>query len=105
MRAGKLNSRVLIQQQSTTQDALGQPVATWTALTTVWASIVHVSGVEAIKADALTSTVRASIQIRYNATVAAGMRAVSGATTYNIVAVLPDMARKEHTNLACEVIQ
>jgi SPP1 family predicted phage head-tail adaptor len=104
MRAGKLNSRVLIQQQSTTQDALGQPVQTWTDLTTVWASIVHVSGIEAVKADALTSTVRASIQIRYNSAITAGMRAVSGATTYSIIAVLPDMARKEYVNLACEVL-
>ena len=105
MRAGKLNSRVTVQQQSATQDALGQPVQTWTDVATLWASIVHVSGIEAIKADALTSTVRASIQVRYNTAITAGMRAVSGATTYNIIAVLPDMARKEYTNLACEVLQ
>lgn len=105
MRAGALNSRVTLQQQSATQDALGQPVQTWTDVATVWANIKHVSGVESIKADALTSTVRASIQIRYKTGLTAGMRVVNGATTYSIVAVLPDMEKREYTNLVCEVAQ
>lgn len=105
MRAGTLNSRATIQQQSATQDALGQPVQTWTDVATVWANIKHASGIESIKADALTSTVRASIQIRYKTGLTSGMRVVAGAVTYNVVAVLPDMEKREYTNLVCEVIQ
>ena len=105
MRAGTLNSRVTIQQQSATQDALGQPVQTWTDVATVWANIKHTSGIESIKADALTSTVRASVQIRYKSGLVSGMRLSAGSVLYDIVAVLPDMEKREYTNLVCEVIQ
>jgi SPP1 family predicted phage head-tail adaptor len=105
MRPGLLNRRVVVQQQSTTQDAIGQPVLTWTTFATLWADIRHSSGVESIKADALTSTVRASIRVRYTRTITTGMRVVEGTTTYNIVAVLPDMGGKEYTDLVCEVLQ
>lgn len=99
-----LNQRVTIQSQSATQDALGQPAQTWADVMTVWASIKHTSGLEAIKADTLTSTVKASIQIRFTTGITAGMRALSGAVSYNIVAVLPDVGGREYVNLVCEVV-
>lgn len=103
MRPGLLNRRVVVEQQSTTQDDLGQPVLSWTTLATLWADIRHSSGVESIKADALTSTVRASIRVRYTRTITSGMRVTEDGITYNIVAVLPDMGGKEYTDLVCEV--
>ncbi len=39
MQAGSLNRRVSIQTQSTSQDAVGQEVQTWTTVYTAWASI------------------------------------------------------------------
>lgn len=105
MRPGLLNRRVVVQQQSAAQDALGQPANTWSALATVWANVRHTSGVEAIKSDAIASVVRASLRIRYRTDITAAMRAVDGATTYNIVAVLPDVGGKEYTDLVCEVLQ
>ena len=105
MRPGLLNSRVVVQQQSTTQDSLGQPLNTWSTFATVWANVRHTSGVESIKADALTPVVRASIRVRYRGDLTAAMRVVHGITTYNIVAVLPDIGGKEYVDLACEVLQ
>ena len=105
MRPGLLNSRVVVQQQSTTQDALGQPLNTWSTFATVWANVRHTSGVESIKADALTPVVRASIRVRYRGDLTAAMRVVHGSTTYNVVAVMPDIGGKEYVDLACEVLQ
>lgn len=105
MRAGLLNNRITVQQLAGGVDALGQPVQTWANLATLWADIRHSSGVESIKADALTSSVRASIRIRYRTDITTGMRAVGPLSTYNIVAVLPDMQGKEYTDLVCEVTQ
>ena len=104
MRAGTLNVRVTVRQQSTTQDALGQPLTTWSDLATMWANVRQSSGVEAIKADAVSTNVRASIRVRYRTDLTAAMRVVAGLTTYNIVAVLPDVGGKEYTDLVCEVI-
>ena len=39
MQSGQLNRRIQIQSQSTSQDAYGQPVSTWTTAYTCWASI------------------------------------------------------------------
>jgi SPP1 family predicted phage head-tail adaptor len=104
MRAGRLNKRITIQQLAAGQDEIGQPVQTWTTVATVWADICHQSGLEAIKGDAVTSLIKASIRIRYRNDLNAGMRAVYGATAYNILAVLPDVSGKEYVDLACEVV-
>lgn len=105
MRAGTLNSRVTIRQQATGQDPLGQPLLTWSDVATVWANIKHTSGIEQIKAGAETSTVKVSIQIRYKTGLTHAMRVVHGADTYNIISVLPDVGKKEYTNLVCELVQ
>lgn len=39
MQAGKLNRRIQIQTQSSSQDAFGQPQQTWATKYTCWASI------------------------------------------------------------------
>ena len=104
MQAGRLDSRVTIQAPGTTTDELGQPIPGWTDVATVWASIRHLSGVEAIKADAVTSTVKASIRIRYRTGLNAGMRVVHGAQVYSIEAVMPDVGGREFVDLVAEVV-
>lgn len=105
MRAGTLNVRATIQQLAAGVDTLGQPVNTWSDVATLWANVRHASGSESIKADVLTSIVRASIRIRYRTDITTGMRVTAGVYTYNIVAVLPDLGTKEYTDLVCEVVQ
>ena len=104
MQAGRLNRRCVLQTPSTEADELGQPIPGWTDVATVWASIRHLSGVEAIKADAVTSTVKASIRIRYRTGLNAGMRVVHGAQVYQIEAVMPDLARREFVDLVAKVV-
>ena len=98
-----LNRVVVIQTPTATQDAAGQPIPTWATLATVWANIRHLSGVESIKADAESSTVKASIRIRRGVAVDASMRVVHGATNYQIRAVLPDEVDRDKIDLVCEI--
>lgn len=104
MRAGTLRNKVVIQAQSSGQDDWGQPIDTWAPVTTVWADIRHQSGLETIKADSPASVVKASVRIRYRTGLNAGMRVVHGATIYNILAIMPDEAKKQYLDLACEVV-
>ncbi|HYD58966.1 MAG TPA: phage head closure protein [Noviherbaspirillum sp.] len=104
MNAGKLSSLVTIQQKAVGQEPDGQPVNTWTDVASVWADIRHLNGIETVKATALTPVVKASIRIRYRTGINSGMRVVHGQTVYNITAVLPDVAKKECVDLACEVV-
>ena len=99
-----MNRVVVIQTPTATQDAAGQPIPTWATLATVWANIRHLSGVESIKADAESSTVKASIRIRRGVAVDASMRVVHGATNYQIRAVVPDEIDRDKIDLVCEVV-
>lgn len=106
MRAGQLNRRITIERKTGGVDAIGQPLPEgWEEVVTVWAHIKHLSGSETIKAGAEVSAVRASIRIRYRTGLDAGMRVLHGETVYQIKAVLPDEARRDHVDLVCEVVK
>jgi SPP1 family predicted phage head-tail adaptor len=104
MRIGTLNRLVTLLSRTAGQDALGQPMTTWSTAATVWANIRSLSGVEAIKSGADVSTVKASIRIRWRTGVDAGMRVANGADTYDIKAVLPD-GRRQYIDLVCELVK
>ena len=100
MNIGAMNSRVVIQSQSTTQDEIGQPVDVWIDEFTVWASVKDVSGREFVAAGGVQSAAQTKILIRHRSGVAPAMRAVCGGTTYNIQAVL--VQDKASMLLMCE---
>jgi len=97
------NSRITIRQRVDGSDELGQPLQTWATVATLWASIRHLSGAAAIKADALTSTVRASLSVSKRDDIKEGMQALHGSTVYDIKAVLPDEENRLDMYLVCEV--
>lgn len=104
MRAGDLTSRIVITR-ATAGDGWGEPTdGLGPEVARVWANIRHLSGAQAIKADAVTSTVRVSIRIRLRSDITAGMRIAHGPTNYVIKAVLPDAARRVFMDLVCEVV-
>lgn len=102
---GGLREQGTILQPATGQDEIGQPTNGWTEFATgVWADVRYLSGLEAIKAGAEASVVKASIRVRWRAGVTSAMRFVIGATTFQIKSVLPQPGRK-YLHLACEVVQ
>ena len=101
-RAGSLSSRITIERRGDAQDEWGQPVpGGWLPVAGVWANVRNLSGSEALKADAVVSTVRASIRIRWRTDIHAGMRVLVCATVYDIAAVLPEMGKREYVDLVC----
>lgn len=102
--AMKLNRRVTIKQQSTTRDALGQPLTVWSEVATVWSNILHPRGAEVIRGDRDVSIVQASIRIRYRTDVTAAMRVYYGSLVYEIKAVLRDEVSRINVDLVCELI-
>lgn len=105
MQIGRLNRRITVQQPGSTQDAVGQPVATWADFATLWADIKTAGGLETIKAGADTSVVKASIRVRWRTDLTAAMRCLADdGTVYEIKAVLPDVAGRRHVDLVCEVV-
>lgn len=65
LRAGALNYRITLQSRSTSQDASGGQILTWTDVAPVWANIDPLSGRELLAAQAVQSTMSHRITIRY----------------------------------------
>lgn len=103
--ANTLRHRISIQHRTTARDEAGQPIEVWSEFTPAYADIRVMGGLETIKAGAQTSKANASIRIRYREDVDASMRVLHGATVYQVVSVLPDLARRVYTDLVCEVIK
>ena len=104
MEVGKLNKLVTILQLMPGEDAAGQPNGAWVQFSKPWASILHQSGAEAIRADAPASAVKASIRVRYRLDITPEMRVQYRTAVYEIKAVLPDEVRKDRTDLVCELL-
>lgn len=105
MNLNRFQYKVALQAPSTDTDDYGQPLSTWTTIAEPMVDIKFLSGVESIKAGAASSVAKASIRMWYRTDVTAGMRVIHGLTVYNVVAVLPDMARRLHLDLVCEAVQ
>jgi SPP1 family predicted phage head-tail adaptor len=110
--AGRLNRRIKIQAQSTTQDEVGQPVQTWNTVYSCWASVANVSGSLIYATAGFVSKISHQIALRWTSSVviAANQRVfytepTTGVQhTYEIEAVLnTDQANKEIVLLAYEL--
>lgn len=106
MQAGRYDTRLSLQAKSTTPDAAGQPVNTWSEVTRLWGDVRYSSGLQAIKADADMAKAKASIRIRYRSGVTPAQRLVDvvTGTVYAISTLLPDR-RAGHIDLVCEVVK
>ncbi|ARL25488.1 phage head closure protein [Burkholderia pseudomallei] len=66
VRAGQLDRDVEVQQRSTTRDAIGQPVNTWTTIKNVYAGIEALSAVKRGIAGLVVTDVTHQITVRYD---------------------------------------
>jgi SPP1 family predicted phage head-tail adaptor len=109
MDAGKMNRRVVIEaRDQSVVDSYGQPVENWATFASLWAQFVFASGsrrmnLEGIQGGAMSSNTPAIWRVRFRTDITAAMRLVDGSTIYNIKQVLPNMARKDVTDIVCEV--
>lgn len=105
MDPGKLDKRVSLQQISSAQDSIGQPVKTRSEICKLWVNIAHLSGLETIRAGAEASVVKASMRCRRRSDVTSAMYIVHGADVYAVKAVLPDKNSRAHMFLTCELVK
>lgn len=86
MQAGRLRRKITIQQQSITQDAVGQPVDTWSDVASVWAGVEDISATETVRDGAFSAQVTTRVETRYRTGITAGMRITYDGRTLEIVA-------------------
>lgn len=104
---GQYDKRIAFLAHSGGRDPEGQPVtgpAAWTEVGKAWANIRYETGSEAIRSDAITNVLRASIRIQRGFSVTDKMRVQHGVVLFEITAVLPDDDQR-HVDLVCEVLR
>ena len=101
-RAGQFRHYVTLQGQSQTVDGVGQPVLTWTNVSSFHAEIMDLSGRELIAAQGVQAEVTTEINIRYRTDVLANQRIVFGAVIYNIHAVINPDGSGRLLTLSCQ---
>jgi len=102
MKAGQLRHRVTIQSRTTARDAHDDPIATWSTVVKVWASIEPLNARELILAQQVESNVTHKVTIRYRSGVTSAMRVVFGSRTFEIDSVINTDERNITMVLMCE---
>lgn len=69
MRISRLQQRITVQRRSSTLDAYGQEINSWTDIGTVWAEVKPMSGAEKMRANAMVveSQLTHRVTVRYSA--------------------------------------
>jgi len=104
MQSGKIKRPIVINALSTSQDAFGQPVQTWTQLLQTWAEINAISSKEVYALSAgFDSQVTHSVVIRFRVAVVitAGMQVVYRNRVFLIQAVTDPTEERRELHLLC----
>lgn len=103
--AGELRERVAIQRVTTTRDAIGGLIESWSTLTTVYARVQEMSAGEQYRRQQIQASASHKITVRYLNTIAPSDRIVWRERTFQIRGITnPDM-RRRFLDLACEELQ
>jgi SPP1 family predicted phage head-tail adaptor len=97
MQLGDLDRRIRIEQCTYTTDSVGQRIAVWSTLITVWAKIVYESGNEKYEANQKVAERIVKFIVRYR-TLNETMRVVYDGRVYDILAI-EDISRDRYLAL------
>ena len=84
----RLRHSLIVQKQSSQQDALGEPLPVWENIAVLWAEITPLKAREIVAAGAVQHMVSHRVCIRPRNDVVAGIRLLSRHAVYQIEAVL-----------------
>lgn len=104
---GQYDKRVVFLERVEGRDPEGQPLVgagAWSEAGGAWANIRFQTGLEAIRSDAVTNLVPASIRIQGRPKVTEKTRVQYGAMIFEITSVVPD-DRQEHFDLVCQLVR
>ena len=87
--AGELNQRITLQQKTTTRNAIGEAVVTWSDVATVWAKVMPLRGNAFYTANQEQHVIDARFLIRERAGLNVGMRLLWKGAPYDITNLIP----------------
>lgn len=104
MKAEGLNRRVTIQQQSSTQDASGQVVDSWSDVDEVWTTKAHAASREFFAAQKVNAEITDLFTIRYRSGVTTKMRLLYDSKYYDILGADDPTGKRRELQLLCKLV-
>lgn len=98
MRAGRLDRRIIIEQNTPTLNSHGDEVDSWATLATVWAEFVPLRGAEKFQSEQTLAQADYRFRIRHRTDVTPKERIKLNGDIYDITAVL-EIRRKQGTEI------
>lgn len=95
--AGELNQRITLQQKTTTRNAIGEAVVTWSDVATVWAKVMPLRGNAFYAANQEQHVVDARFMIRERSGLSVGMRLLWKGQPYDITNLIPGTDQYQDT--------
>lgn len=100
----RLNHRIQILREGMVKDGTGGTKKGWAVAYRTWGRVLGVSGRTYVAAGAEQSQITMQVDIRFRATVVAGMRVTHNGVTLEVVAPLPD-DRRQFMKLMCKTVK
>lgn len=97
-----MRERIEVQSRTTTQNAYGEPVATWSTLATVWARVEPLSGRELWQAAQVRPDVSHKVTMRHYPGLSPKHRLKLGSRIFNIDSVLNIEERERLHQVLCK---
>lgn len=88
IKTGELFQRLEVQSATSTRDAMGQPIVSWTTSSTRWASVKSLNSREAYYSKTVNPTVTHKIRMRYFLGLTQRDRLKEGARIYDISGII-----------------
>ena len=103
--SGELRQRVTIQVNTPTQDAFGQPIDSWSTVTSRWAKIEPNIGSPFVQSDQLRNVSTHRITMRFFEGLSPRHRILYGSRVFNVTGLISSEERQIDTVvLATEVL-
>ncbi len=102
IRLGPMRFQVVIQQRSTTQDAAGEPINTWSTFATRRAAVQRTPGNELVGSDTRNGRVPTVFRLRWLDGVVPGMRVLFDSRLFNILSAVDQAELGEELILTTE---
>ena len=104
MRAGRLNTKLLIESKTEVIDSVGDVAETWSTFADVWAEVRTQSGKEFITAKTTHSELTHVVTTRYISGVTTKMRVNNDGTYYDILSVFDPTTRRKELRIFCREV-
>ena len=101
MRAGQLNTKILIESKTNSIDGVGENIETWSTFADVYANVQTKSGREFIHASAQNAELSHVVTVRYLTGLTSEMRINNGGSYLNILSVFDPDGKKREMKAHC----